>query len=142
MKTSQKGIDLIKSFESFQAKSYLCPANVWTIGYGHTKGVRKGQIITQSEAERLLKEDLSVFEAAVNRICKDITQRQFDALVSLAFNIGTTGFDNSTLVKLVKSNPNNPAIRSEFAKWKYAKGKILPGLVRRREAEANLYFEN
>ena len=143
MKTSQKGIDLIKGFEGLVSKAYLCPAGVWTIGYGHTKAVKQGMVISELQADYFLKEDLTVFENYLNSIGlgTKLNQNQFDALISWTFNVGTTAVNNSTLLKLVCANPNNESIRNEFAKWVYSKGKKLPGLVRRREAEANLYFE-
>jgi lysozyme len=142
MKTSQKGIDLIKQFEGFQSKAYKCPAGVPTIGYGHTKTAKMGQIITQQEAENLLKTDLIEAENAVKSACIgiNINQNQFDALVSFVFNLGTKNFFSSALLKLIRKNTNDPAIRNEFSKWKHAGGKELPGLVKRRKAEAELYF--
>ncbi|MCQ2232053.1 MAG: lysozyme [Paludibacteraceae bacterium] len=139
--TSKKGKDLIKSFESLKLTSYLCPTGHWTIGWGHTANVREGQTITEKQAETLFLNDLKVFEDGVNRLVnKQLTQNQFDALVSFAFNLGLNNLKKSTLLKLVNENPNNPDIRTEFAKWRLGNGVVLPGLVRRREEEANLYF--
>ena len=141
MKITNEGINLIKKFEGLRLDAYLCPAGVWTIGYGHIKGVEKGQVITQLEADNLLKEDLISFEKGVaNLIKSNINQNQFSALVSFAFNLGLANFKNSTLLKKVNANPNDRTIVDEFIKWIYAGGKQLEGLKRRRQAEAYLYF--
>lgn len=140
MRTSDKGVDLIKEHEGFRAKAYRCPAGVWTIGYGHTKDVRPGQMITREEGEIFLREDLKIAENAVNRECSGLNQNQFDALVSFVFNCGEGNFKRSTLLKCVKANPRNPNIRYEFSKWVKSKGVSLPGLIRRRREEADLYF--
>lgn len=141
MKITNEGINLIKKFEGLELEAYLCPAGVWTIGYGHTKGVKKGQVITQLEADNLLKEDLSSFEKGVTSLIKsNINQNQFDALVSFAFNLGLANLKSSTLLKKVNANPNDRTIVDEFLKWVYAKKVFLEGLHRRRQAEANLYF--
>lgn len=141
MKITNEGINLIKKFEGLRLEAYLCPAGVWTIGYGHTKGVKKGQVITQSEADNLLKEDLSSFEKGVTSLIKsNINQNQFSALVSFAFNLGLSNLKNSTLLKKVNANPNDRTIVDEFIRWIYAGGKQLEGLKRRRQAEAYLYF--
>ena len=141
MKITNEGINLIKKFEGLRLEAYLCPAGVWTIGYGHTKGVKKGQVITQLEADNLLKEDLSSFEKGVTSLIKsNINQNQFDSLVSFAFNLGLANLKSSTLLKKVNSNSNDRTIVDEFLKWIYAGGKPLEGLKRRRQAEAYLYF--
>lgn len=140
MRTGQRGINLIKSFESLRLEAYRCPAGVWTIGYGHTAGVRRGDVIDGQRAEYLLAEDLKKFEDVVNRECHGINQNQFDALVSFTFNVGTGNFQKSTLLKCVKANPQNVNIRYEFSRWNKANGMVLAGLIRRRKAEADLYF--
>jgi lysozyme len=142
MKASQKAIDLIKEFEEFRSKAYLCPAGKWTIGYGHTKGVKPNDIIDMQTAEKFLAEDLEWAENAINKYCLDLNQNQFDALVSFVFNVGSGNFSRSTLLKKIKANPNDFSIRNEFMRWIYADGKPLNGLKRRREKEANLYFDN
>ena len=141
MKTSNKGIELIKRHEGFRNKAYKCPADVWTIGYGHTRGVDNGDVITEMEGERFLRQDLAHAEAVVNSQRVDLTQNQFDALVSLVFNIGSGNFTRSTLLRKVKVNANDPTIAYEFSRWKYGGGKVLPGLVKRRKDETDLYFE-
>jgi lysozyme len=140
MKTSNKGIDLIKKYEGFRAKAYKCPADKWTIGYGHTQNVKPTDVITLHEAERFLRQDVEFAEKEVNRHNLDINQNQFDALVSFVFNVGVGNFARSTLLRKIKSNPNDPTIRKEFERWIYAGGKVLNGLVRRRKEEAELYF--
>lgn len=140
MKTSNKGIDLIKKYEGFRAKAYKCPADKWTIGYGHTRNVKPTDVITLHEAERFLRQDVEFAEKEVNRHNLDINQNQFDALVSFVFNLGVGNFARSTLLRKIKSNPNDPTIRKEFERWIYAGGKVLNGLVRRRKEEAELYF--
>lgn len=141
MKISQQGIDLIKRFEGFRSEAYLCPAGVWTIGYGHTSDVHRGDRIDEDAAEDYLREDLDSAEGAVGKYVRvPLKQGQFDALVSFTFNLGAGNLYNSTLLKKVNRNPDDPAIRQEFEKWVYAGGRVLPGLVERRKAEADLYF--
>ncbi len=146
-KISQNGINLIKSFEGFRSKPYLCSANVPTVGYGSTyypngkKVTLNDQPITEEYAVQLLSTMLDTYEKAVDSYCRDdINQDQFDALVSFVYNLGNGSLKSSTLLKKLNVNPNDPTIRDEFMKWVNGGGKKLPGLVRRREAEANLYF--
>jgi len=122
MKTSPKGIALIKEFEGLRLKAYKCPGGVWTIGYGHTAGVRPGMVITEAQAEEFLKEDLFSCENAVNNQKLSINQNQFDALVSLIYNIGIGNFQKSTLLRKARVNPNDNSIMDEFLKWVYSKG--------------------
>ncbi len=142
MKTSDDGLDLIKQFEGLRTEAYQCQANVWTIGYGHTKGVTSGMKITREQAEQMLQQDIIAFENAVKSTLNGVslTQSQFDALVSFAFNVGTSAFKNSTLAKKVKANPDDTEIASEFRRWVYANGAVSKGLSNRREREAQLYF--
>lgn len=141
-KVNKKGLDLIKSFEGCKLTSYLCPAGVWTIGYGHTYGVKEGQTITQAQAESLLKSDLSKYENGVVEAIKgsEINENQFSALVSFAYNCGVGALKKSTLLKKLLINPEDTTIRDEFMKYVNGGGKVLPGLQRRRTAEADLYF--
>ena len=139
MKTNQAGIALIKSFESCKLKAYLCPANVWTIGWGTTKGVKPGQTITQAQADKLFADDLARFETAVSKAVKvPLTGNQFSALVSLCYNIGAGAFAKSTLVKRLNARDYAGA-QAQFARWNKADGKTLAGLTRRRAAEAKLF---
>lgn len=140
MKTSNKGIELIKRHEGFRANAYKCPAGVWTIGYGHTRGVNNGDVITKEQGERLLRQDLQEAEQAVNSQGLVLNQNQFDALVSFVFNVGVGNFSRSTLLRKLKVNTNDAAISYEFSRWKHGGGKVLPGLVKRRKEEAELYF--
>jgi lysozyme len=147
-KTAKAGIDMIKLFEGFVAKPYKCPAGVPTIGYGATfypngkKVTMTDAAITEVQATELLANMLVSFEKYVDSYCVDtITQNQFDALVSFAYNLGPANLKASTLLKKVNANPNDESIRLEFMKWVKAGGKTLKGLVKRREAEANLYFK-
>ena len=140
MRTSRKGIEFIKAHEGLRLDAYLCPAGVATIGYGHTYNVKMGDRITEEQAERLLIGDLIVAETEVNRYGFDLTQNQFDALVSFVYNIGAGNFRSSTLLKRLKANPNDPDISNQFKRWVYGGGRVLPGLVLRRNEEAKLYF--
>lgn len=140
MRISENGVSLIKRFEGFRTKAYLCPANVWTIGYGHTKTTKAGMIVSSAKAEELLREDLKGFEKAVNQLTKvPLTQNQYDALVSFAFNIGVSAFGNSTLLKILNKG-NYTQAAQQFFKWVNANGKKLPGLERRRLAEHDLFM--
>ncbi len=140
MKTSNKGIELIKKHEGFRAKAYKCPADKWTIGYGHTLNVKSTDVITKEQGEYFLRQDVEHAEKEVNKHNLNINQNQFDALVSFVFNLGVGNFARSTLLRRIKAHPNDITIRREFARWVYAGGKILPGLVTRRKEEADLYF--
>ena len=135
------GIDLIKQFEGLSLKAYPDPATgaePWTIGIGHTGGVRPGDVITEARAEQLLRQDLGRFEMAVRKLCPITTQNQFDALVSLAFNIGEGNLKDSTLRRL-HNEGNYVAAAGQFERWNRANGKVMAGLTRRRAAEAALY---
>jgi lysozyme len=143
-KTGIAGKKLIKEFEGFRALAYLCPANVWTIGYGTTRingrPVSSGMKITTEEAEDLLEEDLKQFEDAVNQnVLVELTQNEFDALVCFVYNVGAGNFKSSTLLKKVNAQDFLGA-SLEFKKWNKANKKVLPGLTRRREAERKLFM--
>lgn len=141
----KKGLDLIKRFEGFRGKPYVCPAGKWTIGYGHTNGVTKDTTpVTEEDAETLLREDLMRVTKDINRAVPDtLTQNQFDAICSFCYNLGTGAFLGSTLRKVIAANPKDYArIRAEFGRWVYAGKKKLAGLEKRRKAEADLYCEN
>lgn len=142
MKTSPKGIALIKEFEGLRLKAYKCPGGVWTIGYGHTDGVRPGMVISERQAEDFLKAELIAFEKYLNDLRLAINQNQFDALISFIYNVGTGNFSSSTMLRKVKANPLDNSIMDEFLRWVYSKGRVLPGLQRRRLAEMKLYFSN
>mgnify|MGYP003501445792 FL=1 len=142
MKTSPKGITLIKEFEGLRLKAYKCPGGVWTIGYGHTAGVKPGMVISEAQAEEYLKADLIAFERYLNGLGLALNQNQFDALISFIYNVGKGNFTNSTLLRKVRANPQDNSIMDEFLRWVYSKGRVLPGLQRRRLAEMKLYFSN
>ncbi|MCM1168884.1 MAG: lysozyme [Bacteroides sp.] len=142
----KKGIDLIKHFEGFKAKPYLCPAGRWTIGYGTTDGITKDTApVSEAEAEALLRKDVSFIERGLERIIPGLDglqQDQFDALCSFCYNLSIGAFQGSTLRKVVIRNHNDfPAIRKEFMRWVNVSGRKMNGLVKRREAEANLYCD-
>ena len=141
-----KGIPIIKKFEGLRLTSYLCPAGVWTIGYGSTfyengSKVQEGEKITIDRADGLLINTVHLFEKSVKGLVKSsINENQLGALTSFAFNLGVGNFKASTLLKKVNKNPSDPMIRDEFMKWNKAGGKVLNGLTMRRGAEASLYF--
>jgi lysozyme len=143
MGISQKGLNLIKQFEGLRLTTYRCSAGVLTIGYGHTgSDVKEGMTITQAQAEELLKNDVKRFEIGVSTLTAGIplTQNQYDALVSFAYNVGLGAFQSSTLLKKLRENPKDPAISTEFAKWNKAGGAVVAGLTNRRAQESQLYF--
>lgn len=136
-RTSQVGIDLIKSFEGLRLESYYCAANVLTIGYGHTSSVYYGQTITEHDAEELLRKDLMWFEQEVCRLIDcSLAQNEFDALVSFTFNVGSSALSNSTFRKRINTGEDKATcFREEFPKWT---NNGLLGLVRRRDDEVDL----
>lgn len=145
MKTSDMGLSLIKSFEGFSAKPYLCPAGVPTIGYGATyypdgrRVTMQDRPVTVAQATDMLRSMLASYEAGVSRyVLVPVTQGQFDALVSFAYNVGLSAFKDSTLLRLVNARDYAGAA-AQFARWNKAGGKVLPGLTRRREAERKLF---
>ena len=140
MKSSDLLLNKIIDFEGCKLTAYRCPAGVWTIGVGHTRGVKQGQKITEAQAISLLKGDLLPCENYVNNlgVCK--TQGQFDALVDFCFNLGTGALGRSTLLKFIRQGKAEQYIRGEFAKWVKSGGKTLAGLVKRRAWEADRYF--
>ena len=148
MKASQKCVELIKQFEGYKDKAYLCPAGVATIGYGSTmwndgRKVQMGDKITKEGAELLLHWELN--NKAIALYGLNVNQNQADAILSFVFNLGIGAFQKSTLIKKIRLNPNDPTIRDEFMKWNKARvgGKLieLKGLTRRRTAESNLYYD-
>jgi lysozyme len=139
MEISQEGLSLIKKFEGCELQSYKCAAGVWTIGYGSTNGIEEDMEISQERADMLLLEDVEVFEKAVNELVEaPLEQNQFDALVSWTFNLGPTNLKNSTLLKVL-NNKNYEEVPTQIKRWNKANGKVLQGLIRRREAEALLF---
>jgi GH24 family phage-related lysozyme (muramidase) len=141
MNISQSGLDLIKSFEGCVLHAYQDVGGVWTIGYGHTGGVREGQVISQSDADVMLKFDVQKFVNAVNENVKvSMNQNQFDALVSFTYNCGSSALHTSTLLeKLNKSDFVGAS--NEFDRWVHAGGKVIQGLVNRRVKEKTLFLK-
>jgi len=153
---SVKTVLLVKQFEGCKLKPYLCPAGIPTIGWGSTRypnGVRvsmKDPAITQQKADQMLLWDLQAFEKDVTFLTKSVklSQNKFDALVDFAYNCGSDididtipeGLGDSMLLKKVLANPNDLAIANQFNSWIHGGGKVLPGLVKRRKAEVELYF--
>lgn len=141
MNISQEGLALIKKFEGCRLKAYRCSANVLTIGYGHTGGVKEDDNISQPEADELLKEDIAKFEEYVNdNVIVELKQYQFDALVAWTFNLGPGNLRESTMLKKL-NDADYTSVPFEMRRWNKAGGKTLDGLIRRRQAEG-LLFEN
>ena len=138
--TSDKGLKIIKEFEGYRDTAYQCDAGVWTIGYGHTNGVKEGDTCTKEQADAWLAADVQTVEAAINALAISLSQNQFDALVSLGFNIGANALLNSTLIKKAKTNPDDATIADEFLRWNKVGNTVINGLTRRRQAESDLYF--
>lgn len=148
MYISKNGLEHIKLFEGLRLKAYRCSAGIWTIGYGHTKGVYPGMTITQELADKFLVDDVWNFEREVDSLLKvPVTQGQFDALVSFAFNVGSDidedtipeGLGDSTLLRLLNAGDVAGAA-AEFPKWNRSKGRVIDGLTRRRLAEQALFL--
>jgi lysozyme len=139
MKISQEGLSLIKKFEGCELEAYKCAAGVWTKGYGSTKGVKEGDTITQEEADELLLHEMEEYEGYINdMVTVDLKQNQFDALVSWVFNLGSSNLSSSTLLNRL-NNKMWDDVPAQIKRWNKAGGKVLQGLIRRREAEALLF---
>lgn len=145
MKIGNKGISLIKEFEGLRLRAYDDGIGVQTIGIGTIRypngvKVKKGDVITEEQAEQFLRHDLNTFEKVINEVIKvPITQNQYDAIVSLTYNIGATAFSRSTLLKKL-NNKDYKGAADQFLVWNKAGGKVMRGLVRRREAERQLFL--
>lgn len=140
MQTSNNGINLIKRFEGLRLEAYRDSVGIPTIGYGHTHGVKMGDVITGAQADAFLRDDLQVAELTINTNVKvKLTQGQFDALASFVFNLGSGNFVKSTLLKKLNTGDYAGAA-DEFGKWVNAGGKKLPGLVKRRAAEREVFL--
>lgn len=140
MNTSNQGKNLIKEAEGLRLDAYKCPAGVPTIGWGHTKGVKMGQHITVQQAEDLLVEDIAPIERLLNALKINFRQEQFNALVSWIFNLGTGNFKSSTMYKLILADARDEEITDSLIRWTYSGKQQLPGLMKRRVAEANLFI--
>lgn len=140
------GYKIIQQFEGLRLKAYQDSVGIWTIGYGNItyldgSKVKKGDEITREQADLMFKSTANKFALEVAKLINVcLTQNQFNALVSLAYNIGIGAFKGSTLLKKVNNNPNDKSIANEFLKWKYAGGKVIQGLLNRRIKESEVYF--
>ena len=139
MRASQTLIDAIKKFESCVLDAYQDSVGVWTIGYGHTEGVKKGDRITLYQAEKFLKDDLSKFEPVANKCKRIATQGQYDAVLDFIYNCGPKNWESSTLKKYIEGSHKTWEIQEQFLRWVNAGGKKLGGLVSRRIWEAARY---
>ena len=141
MHISDEGFDLIKHFEGCELEAYKCAAGVWTIGYGHTHKVKEGDTCSQADADRILAEDLEEFEGYVQEAVNvPLKQNEFDALVAWTYNLGPSNLRSSTMLKRLNDSRFDQ-IPSEMRRWNKAGGKVVNGLIRRREAGA-LLFKN
>lgn len=141
MKASNTLIKKLKEFEGYRDVAYRDSAGVLTIGFGTTRNVKEGMTCTEEQAERWLREDLELAERFVSTIPEIDTQGKFDACVSMVYNIGIGAFESSTLLKKIKSHAPAEEIQAQFRRWVYAKGIELPGLVKRRNWEAQRWAE-
>lgn len=140
MKTNARGFALIRRWEGLELKAYLCPARKWTIGYGHTKGVYPGMRITEVQADELLRGEIHEYESGVAGLVNvPLTDNQFSALVSFAYNLGLAALRGSTLLRKLNAG-DYEAAAGEFLRWNKADGRIMTGLTRRRLAERNLFL--
>jgi GH24 family phage-related lysozyme (muramidase) len=137
--TNQAGVELIKSFEGYRSEAYRCPANVWTIGYGTTKGIKPGMTVNQATAEKYLKDDMRYFEQKVAELVNvKVSDNQFAALVSFTYNLGEGALGQSTLLRVLNRGDYSAAAE-QFLRWNMAGGRVLEGLNRRRRAEVALF---
>ncbi len=136
---NSEALDLIRRWEGLRLSAYLCAAGIWTIGYGHTTGVKPGDTITEAQATALLQADLRVAEAAVqNMVHVPLSDGQFGALVSFTFNVGQGALGRSTLLRRLNAGDYD-AVPAELARWNRAAGRVVQGLSNRRAAEAGLW---
>lgn len=146
MKLSQAGKALIQSYESCRLEAYPDPGSLdgkpWTIGWGHTVEVNKGDVCTQEQADQWFEEDISIYEKGITRlVTAKLSQNKFDGLVSFVYNIGLGAFEKSTLLRLLNES-NYMGASEQFKRWVLgSNGKPLLGLIRRREAERKLFME-
>lgn len=136
----EKAKALIREFEGLRLEAYRCPAGVLTIGYGHTEGVKEGESITEAEAEQLLDSDIDKVAKQVKSVVTvPLTNSQLDALIDFTFNLGIGNLKSSTLLKKLNAGDYIGAAE-EFNKWVYSGKTVLPGLIRRREIEKQLFL--
>lgn len=137
--TNDAGISLIKEFEGLYLIPYLCPAKIWTIGYGHTRTVHVGMVLTKEQAEALLRDDLRLSESAIMRLVNvPLDDNQFAALASFSFNVGIANFERSTLLRLLNRGWYDQ-VPAQLQRWNRIGGEVMGGLSRRRAAEATLW---
>lgn len=142
MKISEEGISLIKKFEGCKLEAYLDAVDVPTIAYGRTKDVKIGDICTQQQAEDWLEEELVEYEGYVNEAVKvELTQPQFDSLVSWTYNLGPSNLNRSSMLRVLNTSDYDN-VPEQIMRWNKAGGRVLAGLVRRREAEAEMFKGN
>ena len=140
MNISKEVLSLIKKFEGCELEAYLCPAGVWTIGYGHTKDVKEGDKINKEEADYLLQEEMIEYESYINDFVEvPLNQNQFDALCSWVYNLGPTNLKNSTMLRVLNEE-KYADVPQEIKRWNKAGGEVLDGLIKRREAEAKMFL--
>ena len=141
MKISEDGLELIKKFEGCETSAYQDSVGVWTIGFGHTKGVEEGQTCSIEDAEAMLADEMDESEGYINNMVKvELQQHEFDSLVAWVYNLGPTNLGESTMLKVLNGGQFD-RVPDEMNRWTRAGGKILEGLVRRRQAES-LMFQN
>ena len=139
MKIGYEGLKMIKHFEGLELNAYQCAAGVWTIGYGHTKGVQQGMVISEETADEMLVEELKEYENYINDMVNcPLSQNQFDALVSWVYNLGPANLQASTLLKVLNAG-DYAGVPAQIKRWNKAGGKVLEGLTRRRQAESVLF---
>ena len=139
MKLGIQGLELIKTFEGLELNAYKCAAGVWTIGYGHTKSVQEGMVISEDTANDMLMEELVEYENYVNTLVTvELNQNQFDAMVSWVYNLGSSNLQASTLLKVLNAGDYG-GVPAQIMRWNKAGGKVLEGLTRRSQAEADLF---
>lgn len=141
IKITDEFVKKVAAFEGLRAKAYKCPGGVWTIGYGHTEGVRPGQRCTPAQAKVWLRADLEAAAGEVGALGLELTQGQAEALTDFAFNLGIGALKGSTLLRKIRAGAGKDGIQAEFRRWVYAGGEVQKGLVKRREWEAKRYFE-
>ena len=139
MKISNNGLDLVKHFEGLVLEAYKCPAGVWTIGYGHTKDVQPGDSWSEDHADHMLEVEMEEYEKYINDLVEvELNQNQFDAMVSWVYNLGSSNLQASTLLKVLNAG-DYEGVPAQIMRWNKAGGKVLEGLTRRRQAEADLF---
>ena len=142
MNIGTKGLDLIRFFEGLELNAYQCAAGVWTIGYGHTKDVQEGMTISEARANEMLAEELNEYESYITGLVTvELNQDQFDAMVSWVYNLGVGNLKASTLLKVLNAGDYD-GVPAQMMRWNKAGGKVLEGLTKRRQAEADLFCGN